>query len=72
MAKKQATQTPSNFIFPKRLKVASDDNELELDSQVGITATYLYIKSKTKVGLKLTADQDYIHRLIKDKIFIVC
>jgi hypothetical protein len=50
----------------------SDGNEMELDSQAGATATYLYIKSKTKLGMKLTTEQEYLQHMLKDKLFIVC
>lgn len=60
----------NSFAFPKKIKVVSDGNELELDSFNADSGVYRYTKSITKKGMKLSATKEYLTQMLKDKLFV--
>lgn len=78
MAKKAVKSTKKSetalqdCLFPKTIKITSDDNEMQLQSSKGNEGVYVYVKSVTKKGMPVTVSFDYLTKMIADKIFVVC
>ena len=58
--------------FPKKIKITTDDNEIEFVQKVAFakkeSAKYVYIKSETKKGLEVTFLLEDIISLIDARI----
>ena len=78
MAKKVVKSTKKSetalqdYSFPEKIKITSDDNEMQLQSFKEGEAVYVYVKSVTKKGMPVTVSFDYLTQMIADKIFVVC
>ena len=66
--------TPSAMTFPKKIKVLSDDNELEFVAKVPFAkkdiAKYIYTKSETKKGMEVTLILEDIISLIEARLML--
>lgn len=69
---KKSETTLQDYLFPKKIKITSDDNEMQLQSSKGNEGVYVYVKSVTKKGMPVTVSFDYLTQMIADKIFVVC
>lgn len=71
---KKSETTLQDYLFPKTIKITSDDNEMQLQLQSFKEgeAVYVYVKSITKKGMPVTVSFDYLTQMIADKIFVVC
>ena len=69
---KKSEPTLQDYLFPKKIKITSDDNEMQLQSFKEGEAVYVYVKSITKKGMTVTISFDYLTKMIQDKIFVVC
>ena len=69
---KKSETTLQDYLFPKKIKITSDDNEMQLQSSKGNEGVYVYVKSVTKKGMPVTVSFDYLTKMIADKICVVC
>ena len=69
---KKSETTLQDYSFPEKIKITSDDNEMQLQSFKEGEAVYVYVKSITKKGMTVTISFDYLTQMIADKIFVVC
>lgn len=60
--------------YPKKIKIISDDNELELSEVLSvkklIIVNYIYTKSETKFGMILPLSEEDLEKILKKNIAI--